>query len=210
MVRRAEQKKRGRLTRKRKKIILIGAEGKNKTEKNYFQKFNRLHGEYVVRFAKGNDTDPLKIAKSVYATSLKDEEDLHFDEDDCAFCIVDTDVDRAKQKEIDEAIKYGKHKNIEVILSNPCFEVWFLQHFKYSTRSFSSNDAVIEELRKYIPTYEKSTDVFELLLPHIDTAIDNAINLKKYHNDVGHREKSMERNPSSEVYRIIRKIVNDE
>jgi len=36
MVKRVEQKKRGKLTRRRKKIILIGAEGNNKTERNYF------------------------------------------------------------------------------------------------------------------------------------------------------------------------------
>jgi hypothetical protein len=206
MVKRVEQKKRGKLTRRRKKIILIGAEGNNKTEQNYFKRFNSRESEYVVIFAKGNDTDPLKVAKSVYKSSRPNEEDLHFDDGDCAYCVVDTDVDYAKQSKIDEAIKYGSNKHIEVILSNPCFEIWFLQHFTYSTKSFSSNDAVIEELKNYIPSYEKNGDVFDALLPHIQTAKQNALKLEQYHDKVGHRKKSMERNPSSEVYVIIGKI----
>lgn len=207
MVRCTEQKKRGRLTRKRKKIILIGVEGANKTEKNYFQGFNRRHGEYVVRFARGNDTDPLIILKSVYIAAQKDEE-LRFDEGDRAFCVVDTDVDCVKQRQINEAVKYSKNKNVEVILSNPCFEVWLLQHFKYSSKSFSSNEAVIEELKKYIPTYKKSSDVFESLLPFLKSAIDNAKKLEVYHKDAGHRAKSIERNPSSEVYKIVNLLNN--
>ena len=42
MTTRVRQKKRGQTTRRRAKILLIGAEGDNKTETNYFNSFNKL------------------------------------------------------------------------------------------------------------------------------------------------------------------------
>jgi hypothetical protein len=37
--------------------------------------------------------------------------------------------------------KHNKHAlpKIQAIVSNPCFEIWFLLHYKYSTRSYVSN-----------------------------------------------------------------------
>ena len=46
MVKRVGQKKRGKYSRKPKKIILIGTEGNNQTEKNYFTAFNQTQSEY--------------------------------------------------------------------------------------------------------------------------------------------------------------------
>lgn len=42
MVRRITQKKRGIKTRKEKKLFILGLEGKNETEKNYFMSFNPI------------------------------------------------------------------------------------------------------------------------------------------------------------------------
>lgn len=48
MVKRVGQKKRGKYSRKPKKIILIGTEGNNQTEKNYFTAFNQTQSEYKI------------------------------------------------------------------------------------------------------------------------------------------------------------------
>lgn len=58
MVKRVGQKKRGKYSRKPKKIILIGTEGSNQTEKKYFTAFNQTQSEYKINVAKGNNTDP--------------------------------------------------------------------------------------------------------------------------------------------------------
>ena len=42
MVKRSAQKQRGRNERSTKRFILIGTEGKNKTEIGYFNQFNRI------------------------------------------------------------------------------------------------------------------------------------------------------------------------
>ena len=41
MVARTKQKQRGQAKRARKRMILIGCEGKNQTEQNYFKEFNQ-------------------------------------------------------------------------------------------------------------------------------------------------------------------------
>ncbi|MFR8498956.1 hypothetical protein [Acidaminococcus intestini] len=60
------QKSRGKRLRKRKKIIFIGAEGKNKTETKYFNSFNRLQDTYIVKFARNNRTDPKGMVTSIH------------------------------------------------------------------------------------------------------------------------------------------------
>jgi hypothetical protein len=207
MVRRIEQKKRGRVSRTRKNIILIGTEGANKTETLYFSRFNRLNGSYIVRFAKGNDTDPVKIAKSVYK-SIQDEA-LDIENGDLAFCVCDTDVDYAKEDALQRAMRFSKSKDIEMILSNPCFEVWFLLHFTFSTRCFNSNADVIAALRSYLPDYEKSRDIFEALLPRIERAKDNAVKLDRHHAEARHAPETLACNPSSIVYKIVEKLLQN-
>ena len=118
---RVHQKPRDIETRKRKKTVIISAEGKNKTETCYFRNFNRHSKSFIIRFAKGNDTDPVKIAKAANK-SIK-AESINFNEGDRVFCLLDTDINQDKQQSINEAVQFAKAKHIEVILSNPCFEV---------------------------------------------------------------------------------------
>ena len=74
------------------------------------------------------------------------------------YCVFDTDTDPIKQREIDEAIRQAGHSNVEIVLSNPCFEVWFILHFGYTSKQFQSNEEVLRELRKNIPDYEKISE----------------------------------------------------
>ncbi len=52
-----------RKLRKPKNNILIAVEGKNKTEKLYFNNFDDGKKSYSIIFAKGNYTDPLNLVK---------------------------------------------------------------------------------------------------------------------------------------------------
>ena len=54
-----QKKKRNDVKRKRKPVMLITAEGRNKTEKQYFNSFQDQHGKYSIRFATGLETDPV-------------------------------------------------------------------------------------------------------------------------------------------------------
>lgn len=89
MVKRVGQKKRGNYSRKPKKIILIGTEGSNQTEKNYFTTFNQTQSEYKINVAKGNNTDPEGVIRDLLKTAKQEELDLK--QGDILACFIDVD-----------------------------------------------------------------------------------------------------------------------
>lgn len=198
---RAKQIKRGTKRRTEKNIILIGAEGNNKTEKLYFRELGKdFSSKYLIKFAKGNSTDPVGIVKDTAKDAVKE----CIDKDDIAFAVFDTDVDAGKQRLVDEAVLLASRDNIRVITSTPCFEIWYLLHFRYSTGAFINSRKVVEELQKYIPGYEKNSNVYSELRDSLDDAVANAERLDTYHTERCLREKSIERNPSTDVFEVIK------
>lgn len=205
MVRRVPQKSRGRYTRRERRLMLLVVEGeRNRTETNYFRHFNALQKEYQINIVPGNETDPIRMAERAEKAWITEACDETFG--DCVFCVFDTDTDVRKQREIEQAIKRSEQGHCEVILSNPCIEVWFILHYGYSSRLFQSNNEVIRKLNEYIPNYKKSTDVFETLSDHIDDAIKNARRLEEHHRSIGNR-RGMESNPCTDVYRIVERLI---
>lgn len=197
---RPKQVKRGSKRRTEKNIILIGAEGKNKTEKMYFTELGKdFRDRYLIKFAKGNSTDPVGIVRD----TVKDAKKECIDEDDIAFAVFDTDADAGKQRLVDEAVALASKDDVRVITSTPCFEIWYLLHFRYSTGAFINSKKAVEELQKYIPEYEKNSNVYSELRKSLEDAIANAERLDAYHKERGLREKSVERNPSTDVFEVI-------
>ena len=131
-----KQKKRGQVNRSRTKLILIAAEGRNKTEKLYFHELFQNNKDYRVRFTSSTETDPVGIVAS--AVQYIQSEELDLKNGDLAFCAVDTDTDISKQGQINQARKLAEESGVELLLSNPCFEIWFLQHCRYSTIRYAS------------------------------------------------------------------------
>ena len=189
-----------RKVRKQKSKILIAAEGKNKTEKTYFSNFEDGKKSYNITYARGNNTDPLKLVKML----IKEIDELKLDlqDDDVAYCIFDTDVDPNKNKIIDEAIQLAKKNNIKIITSSPCFELWFLLHYDYTTANMDSEE-VIKRLKEYYPKYEKNINIYPDIIKEIDLAIDRAKKLEKYQTDNNRRIGTVEANPNTEVYKIV-------
>lgn len=199
-----KHKKRGRVTRTRNKIILISAEGKNKTEKLYFADYFRDKQSYRIRFTTSNDTDPEGIVKA--AISFIASEELRLDEGDLAFRLVDSDTDQNKQTQIYKAYNLASKQKIQLIISNPCFEVWFLQHFRYSTKGYVSNADVLDDLKQYISDYRKNETVYAWIADREDKAIHNAKKLEEYHRNLGRKLIDMECNPSTGVYKILEMV----
>ena len=199
MVRRANKKTKGRPTKKDRKIILIATEGLNKTERTYFTEFNRKQTEWHIVPADGNSTDPVKIVKDAIRTV--DNRGIRYDYGDRVFAVFDTDFN--KDKQIAEARKIARENDIDLILSNPCFEVWLLQHFRFSTRGYHSNEDVIDELINQWPEYRKSIDSFQSVSDRTEFAIQNARKLSEFHNAVNPHTDNEKRNPSTDVYKLV-------
>ena len=96
MVKRSAQKQRGRNERSTKRFILIGTEGKNKTEIGYFNKFNRIQKNFWVRFSSGNSTDSMGIVEDI----KRSKDSLVFRADDLAFAVFDADLWGTRGKQI--------------------------------------------------------------------------------------------------------------
>ncbi len=206
MVRRVTKKQRGVIKRRQKKIILVGAEGNNQTERNYLMSFNSKQNEYRIIIADGIHTDPEGVVNDLVKSAKKSE--LDEDYGDMKVCLMDVDYLKNRKITLQKAIEISEKENVKLCLSNPCFEIWFLLHYRYSTRQYSSNNEIVKELQQYIPDYKKSKDIFDTLWPNLDEAIKNAMKLEENHirNNVKSR---LEKIPSSEVYGLIEILLKD-
>ena len=195
-----------RKLRKSKSKVLIATEGKNKTEKTYFSNFEDNKKSYNVTYARGNNTDPLKLVKML----IKEIAELRLDlqDDDVAYCIFDTDVDSNKNTIIEEAIQLAKKNNINIITSSPCIELWFLLHYDYTTANMN-NEEVIRRLKKYYPKYKKNINIYPDIIEKIDLAIDRAKKLEKYQINNKQRIGTVEANPNTEIYKIVEYLMKE-
>ena len=112
--------------------------------------------------------------------------DNYFPEAGDQFCLI-VDRDRKSFSEIqyEELLKYEKNGNINLIVSNPCFEFWLLLHFKKCSdiapelifeNKKVGNRTFVENLLKNClgGSYSKSRLKFEQFKNHINEAIANS------------------------------------
>lgn len=193
-------RQRNRNDRKSKRVILVAYEGKNKTERNYFDSFKGIDKNYTIKVVPGNETDPVNLVKQTIerAKELR----LVLEDDDRAFCIFDTDVNPSKNIQIKEAIELAQNNNVVIITSSPCIETWFLLHYEYTTANMSSED-VIKKLIGHYPKYTKNCNMHPIIADKTKEAYANAKKLEKYQKDNNKDIQSVEANPHSDVYQII-------
>ena len=193
-----------RKERKQKNKIIIAVEGKNKTEKLYFNNFDNGKKSYSISFAKGNYTDPLNLVKMLIEEMKKIGVDLS--DGDRAYCIFDTDIEPIKNTVIKEAKKLASLSGIEIITSTPSIELWFLLHYEYTTASMD-NKSLINRLKKFYPNYAKNINIFPDINKNINKAIDSAKKLEKHQLENGKIIGTVEANPSTEIYKIVEELL---
>ena len=199
-------KRRNAGNRQRKQVLLIASEGDNKTEKLYLCDFLSYNSDRIsVRFTKGNDTDPINMIKRLI--DEYEESDPH--QDDQAFCLVDSDFDwhkNSQMKEADELTKQYKGR-VKMIVSSPCFEVWYICHYLFSTKQYATAVDVLNTLRLYCLNYQKSDpSMYALLKSSQQEAISNAKRLEGNCMECGKQPHTVEFTPSTEMYKVIESI----
>ena len=125
-------RERNRETRKRKSIVVIGSEGKNKTENIYFKNFSSR--ECIIKFSTGNSTDPRGMLNDL--KRFIETEDISIEYGDKVYLLIDFDVNQNKEKQIKEVYHECEKIGIKLIISNPTFELWYILHFGYSTKIY--------------------------------------------------------------------------
>ena len=200
------KKTRNQAKRKPKPIILLIAEGHNVTESQYFKPFQHQYTNYNIKvLIPGSTTDPEGMLKVI--ERYWNEYELSYDNGDIGFVVLDLDCDDSKAALIKKLT--NKSDKVQFVVSNPCFEAWFLLHFRYSTRMETGKEA-FHEIQSYIPQYEKNMNIAPILADKLDTAMENAKRLHSYYRELGRKWPSSECNPMTDVPVIIEAIKNRE
>jgi len=116
--------------RKPKDSILIVTEGQE-TERNYCNQF-RLHQRIGNLEIRGGFSTPIHLVRETQRILLK------YPEYTRAYCLFDRDEHPSFDGSLQLIDKHNKQGGIRInpIISNPCFELWFLLHYQFSTNPF--------------------------------------------------------------------------
>lgn len=183
--------------------VLIVCEGK-KTETYYFEslKFVEKLSSAEIKIEPGKHSDPIAVINTAIDEKEKQKHYLPFDK---VYCVIDGDV----SANLTQAKKIAKQNNIQLIISYPCMEYWYICHFTpyhspiIATGNKSAGDNCEYTLNKYWKKafkkdYKKNQpNLYALLHDKLETAIKNAkAGLKQAQAD-------NELNPSTQVYELV-------
>jgi len=123
---------------------------------------------------------------------------------DRVFCVFDCDVLGEKHLP-----RECTSKTLQPIISRPCFELWFLLHFKYTNKKFCNcKELVNGELKKYIPDYDKTQNYhkkknfYVLLKDKLEPACRNAEKLEQANSN-----NQIECGTLTNIHKIIKDII---
>lgn len=137
-------------------MLIFVVEGQqNNTERLYFDHFRTPDCPYAISIETCHNTDiegMLNFGLSTVGCEGKTGSRL--------FIIADLDASKEKQEKIAELQK--KNPQVRFIISEPCFEVWFLLHYQKSLCGITNSDDAMKKLKKHLPNYEKNKSVFSL------------------------------------------------
>ena len=199
--------------KKLKKTILIVCEGE-KTERNYLEGLKgkeTIKKAFAITVVGGKGGSRSQIIERAVNRKKKEEQRKEID---VSLCVLDTEsleTTQAKQ-DLAAARREAARNDIALYLSNPAFEVWFLAHFRRTSRSFRNCDAVIAELNgrwraAFGRPYNKSdVNVYQKLAERTQDAVINAKNVV----EIYHRGKPdiADRNSSTDFYRLVEKLLS--
>ena len=167
--------RRRRPSRDTKPVTYIFCEGE-KTEPIYFARW-RERG-ISLHIIPVSHTDPMGIVND--AKQKMSERSFEPSQGDSVWCIYD--VDANSDDALEKAFSLARRNGYKIVISNPCFELWYILHFELPGRSLTSAEAQAL-LSKLIPGYSKSVDVFEQLESIRAKAMSNAARLKEKYGE---------------------------
>ena len=122
------------------------------------------------------------------------------------YCVIDVEAP-IPHESLANAVSKAKDNKLEVILSNPCFEYWYILHFRKTSAPFSRSQNVKSALRREHSAYSESdTTIFNVVYPKTSDAIKHSKEvLNEQHIDA---EDLRNCNPSTHVHKIVEYLQN--
>jgi hypothetical protein len=186
--------------------ILIVCEGE-KTEPNYFKSlrdFLKLPIINVDVVDKGGA--PITVVEK--AINLVEQRKIDHKRDKnislyesvwCAFDIENPNNNSSLQKAIDK----GLQNKIQLAISNPSFEYWYILHFEQTTRPFTDGKEAKQYLKRFIRDYDPAKIVFPSIFHRTKIALEfskrSFISTPKKSGDF--------QNPSTYVHSIVQEML---
>lgn len=127
------------------------------------------------------------------AAKVKRDSFLAYDE---AWCVFDVD----EHPHLHDAAQMARANKLDLAISNPCFELWLLLHFRENPGAHHRHD-LQRRMKDHVPAYDKRTpfSAFEAGYPE---AVSRARRLDD--DAAGMAEPG--RNPTTGVYRLTERI----
>lgn len=177
--------KRKKTSRDGKSTLLIVSQGEV-TEKEYFKKLRREIRTVEITVNE-KSKDPRNIIDHTLNFIKYGSKDF-----DTIWCVVD--VDNTKKDNFSSARAVAQKNGINIIISDPCFELWALLHRQNVCDPILTIDAQAR-FKFYFPDYVKKLP-YDHLVECRPKAISRAKALPKG------------KNPSTDVYRLVEKILS--
>lgn len=195
-------------------VFHIYCEGE-KTEPNYIEKYlvYKTNGERrrkVIRVEPTKKNTPVQIVEA----AINHKNSPNCPDDDIFWVVYDREATSKYPDQLHKnALDKAKANNINVALSNICFELWILLHFKQNTAPYASYDNLMaisdlkRELSKVgVDNYEKgNADIFRV----ISAEMGNARNRAKEMNELTkasaarHIKQPYQLNPYTDVHLLL-------
>lgn len=184
-------------------VALIVCEGE-KTEPEYLKGLRKALdlNPANIKIVSADGNDPVSIVREAMQTYARNPGEF-----DRVFCVFDRDGHVNYQQALDLVANspLGRRGILTAITSVPCFEIWILLHYAYSSAPVTASggrsacDNVVAAIRRHLPEYEKTFgDVFEKIAPMLETAVTHADRLAVHNRD------SESDNPATRVHELVR------
>lgn len=179
--------------------VLIVCEG-GKSEPNYLRRLAAVHrlSSANITITPADGSDPMSVVSFA-------ERELARNDYDRVFCV----FDRNGHANYDEALtKIDRLNKFTAVTSWPCFEVWVLLHFTYSSAPYQASGGdsacgkVVKAVKLFISTYTKGyASLFDDLEDRLKDALRHAETLQRENIKTGST------NPATRVHELVKYLI---
>ncbi|MFR9723842.1 RloB family protein [Streptomyces sp. MS19] len=177
-----------RRTARERVLVVCGAKA---TEADYLNGLVRhLSNPAVTVRVKTKPGSPSQLV--AHASDLWNQDRDGFDQ---VWCVTDVD----EYTDLDQALAAAHRAGIGLAVSNPCFELWLLLHFRDHTAYCPNYRALRAALAKHLPRYDKARLDFRDFASGWQAAVPRARQLAP-------EDKEHGVNPATGVWRLVEQI----